>query len=246
MVVADHVITRECSREVLGTNRAVKFTDFFTYNTTLHPSGHTGQINMSNTVEGIVRMYPPQESGQGKENVWYKQKMIVETYGQYPKKVAVTFMNEKIGQLQQFPIGSAVKVSVNLESREYNGNWYDSINGWKVEHGAAATAGAPVGAPLQHTVDHLQAAAAQAQGYPQAQQPVVQQQQPVSQAQQPVQYQIGQIVNGHRFTGTSWEPVQPVAPVQTAPPAQQIPQPPAPQQIVGAPSQDWNSQALPF
>ncbi len=41
----------------------------------------------------------------------------------------------------------------------------------------------------------------------------------------PAQYTIGQVVNGHRFTGTGWEPVQAAPP---PPPAAMAPPPPPP------------------
>jgi len=104
---------------------------------------------MSTTVEGIVRLYPPMETGTGQNGPWYKQLMVIETYGQYPKKVAISFFGaEKINALQGFPVGSPVKVSVNLESREHNQKWYSDIQGWKVENGAAtAQPGAAPAAP---------------------------------------------------------------------------------------------------
>ena len=46
--------------------------------------------------------------------------------------------------------GQMVKLSFDIESREYNGRWYTSIRGWKAEPAYAQApvyAGAPAGAP---------------------------------------------------------------------------------------------------
>jgi hypothetical protein len=210
---------------------------------------------MSTTVEGIVKQYPQMQQGNGQNGQWYKQEMIVETYGQYPKLVRITFMNEKIDGLRAFPIGSPVKVSVNLESKEYNGKWYDSINGWKVDNGSqtaapAHTGGAPAQngfpmpampqspfqqPPLQQVVDQAQ------QNYQAVQAPVT----PVQ-----AQYQVGQIVNGYQMQADgSWLPAPQAvpapapmpAPIQNAPPQQAAPQ----NGLQGAPG-NWDSNSIPF
>lgn len=173
---------------------------------------------MSTTVEGVVRIYPPMEQGitQSTGQPWYKQLMVIETYGQYPKKVAVSFMGEKINQLQQFPAGTPVKVHVNPESREYNSKWFTDLNGWKVEHGSATQ---HPGAPTQP------AAAPMAPAAPAA---------PVQQPQQP-QYHVGQVVNGFQLQANGqWLPVQQAAPAPAPAPAPQFQA--APQQQVFQPA----------
>lgn len=188
------------------------------------------------------------ESGQGQNGPWYKQKMVIETYGQYPKTVAITFFGaEKINALAQFPVGTPVKVSLNLESREHQGKWYDSINGWKVEHGSATAA--PVAGYVQP--------AAPAPAPAPAPQPAPQNlQAQVSHAQQ--NYQVQPVWNGygwvHPHTG---QPMNPPAPApQAAAPAPQQPAPapapqpapapaPAPQPQYAAPQPQFAQQAAP-
>lgn len=67
----------------------------------------------------------------GKE--WSKGTVIVEIgEGQYARKVALTAFRgaDEFGNL---PIGREYKFSVNLESREFNGRWYTSVECWKWE-----------------------------------------------------------------------------------------------------------------
>lgn len=56
---------------------------------------------------------------------------IIETDGQYPKKVAIELNKaELIESVTKFSLGSNITFSVNLESREFNGKWYNSIRAW--------------------------------------------------------------------------------------------------------------------
>lgn len=72
------------------------------------------------------------QTGTGKNGHWKRQDIIVETDGQYPKKVCISIWGEKIneGQLQ---IGNLLKIDFDIESREYNSKWYTDIKAWKIE-----------------------------------------------------------------------------------------------------------------
>jgi hypothetical protein len=74
-------------------------------------------------------------TGQGKNGMWKKQEFIIETPGQYPKKVMITAWGDKIN-LAAIKPGSQVTVGFDLESREYNGRWYTDVKAWKVAAGA--------------------------------------------------------------------------------------------------------------
>lgn len=72
------------------------------------------------------------QTGMGKRGQWKKQEYILETQGQYPKKVCIAIWGDKIDTLN-LGIGDEATVSVELESREYNGKWYTEVKAWKVE-----------------------------------------------------------------------------------------------------------------
>lgn len=74
----------------------------------------------------------PMQTGQGKNGQWKKQEFIIETEGTYPKKVCVSVWGDKINEAVLKP-GNKVKVSFDVESREYNGKWYTDVKAWKVE-----------------------------------------------------------------------------------------------------------------
>lgn len=66
-------------------------------------------------------------------NGFTKRTVVVETDGQYPKKIAIDFVKEKTTLLDPFQIGQAVKIQINLSSNESNGKWFSQIQGWKIE-----------------------------------------------------------------------------------------------------------------
>lgn len=91
----------------------------------------------------------PVQTGMGKNGEWRKQSIILETDGMYPKKVCMTFWGDKINE-SVLQIGNILDVSFDVESREYNGNWYTDLRAWKIDPAGSATPAAPgYGAPNQ-------------------------------------------------------------------------------------------------
>lgn len=79
-------------------------------------------------------MLPLQQgvSQQGKQ--WQKREALVTTTsGQYTKDVCLTFFGDKVNLLAQCQPGNTYMFSVDLNSREHNGRWYNDIICWKVE-----------------------------------------------------------------------------------------------------------------
>ena len=65
----------------------------------------------------------------GKE--WQKQSILVEQSGtDYNKEVVISFFGDKMKSIRDIEEGSDVNVSVNISSREFNGKYYHSIDGW--------------------------------------------------------------------------------------------------------------------
>ncbi|GAA4450558.1 DUF3127 domain-containing protein [Nibrella saemangeumensis] len=75
----------------------------------------------------------PEVTGQGKNGAWNKQEFVIETIDQFPKKVCMTAWGEKANDLKQFTNGDTLKVTVNIESREYNDRWYTDVRAWRIE-----------------------------------------------------------------------------------------------------------------
>jgi hypothetical protein len=82
-------------------------------------------------ITGTVVSLLPLQTGQGKNGVWKKQEFIMETPGQFPKKVCLSLWGEKVDE-NRLTIGERITASINIESREYNGRWYTDVRAWKV------------------------------------------------------------------------------------------------------------------
>lgn len=65
---------------------------------------------------------------------WQSREYVIETQEQYPTKICFeVFGTDK---LKEFNIrnNDLIKVHLDINAREYNGKWYNSIRAWKVEH----------------------------------------------------------------------------------------------------------------
>jgi hypothetical protein len=90
---------------------------------------------MALEIVGKVQQMLPQQSGIGKNGTsWSKREFVIETIEQYPRKVCISVWGEKSDSLeQQHPVGSMVKASISIESREYNGKWYTDVRAWRID-----------------------------------------------------------------------------------------------------------------
>ncbi len=111
---------------------------------------------------GKIIVALPEQSGVSKAgNSWKKKEYVLETQETYPKKVHFDLFGDKADKYP-LSVGQTVKLSFDIESREYNGRWFTSIRGWQAEpiedgmtgatmttnaYPAAAPAGAPVPPP---------------------------------------------------------------------------------------------------
>ncbi|MFI3324295.1 MAG: DUF3127 domain-containing protein [Rikenellaceae bacterium] len=88
--------------------------------------------------EGTVFEILPAASGTSARGEWQRQEVVFEMMdGQYARKVVVTFFNKE-AEVKALVKGQSYTVSINLESREYNGRWYTNVNGWRVQSKQAA------------------------------------------------------------------------------------------------------------
>lgn len=94
-------------------------------------------------VIGKIILALPEMSGTSRNgNAWKKREYVLETQETYPRKIHFDFFGERA---DQFPlnVGDTIKLSFDIESREYNGRWYTSIRGWKSEPAAVGMGMAP-------------------------------------------------------------------------------------------------------
>lgn len=82
-------------------------------------------------IKGKIIEVLPEKSGQSENGEWRKQEYVLETDAQYPKKVCFMAWGDKVNQFN-IKKDENVEVSIDVESREYNGRWYTDVKAWKV------------------------------------------------------------------------------------------------------------------
>lgn len=88
---------------------------------------------MALIIEGKLEKLLPKQTGEGRNGPWTKQDFIVETFGEYPKKICFCAWNDKGKDLAAIPVGTPIKVSFSAESREYNERWYTDLKAYNIE-----------------------------------------------------------------------------------------------------------------
>lgn len=86
------------------------------------------------TISGRIALILPLQTGTSKSgHAWQKQEYILDTGGQYPKKVCFSLFGDSI---TKFPlqVGQDVTVSIDIESREWNSRWYTEVRAWNVTY----------------------------------------------------------------------------------------------------------------
>lgn len=93
-------------------------------------------------IQGTIIEVLESVTGEGANGTWTKLGYVLETGGQYPKKVAFDVWNEEIPKPV---VGDSVKAQIDVESREYNGKWYTNVKAFAitVEGKGQATAQQP-------------------------------------------------------------------------------------------------------
>ena len=88
---------------------------------------------MALEITGKLMQVLPEQTGTGKNGTWVKQEFVLGTEEQFPRRICFSLWGDKVQALKSFQPGTAMKVSFNLESREYNGRWYTDARAWKIE-----------------------------------------------------------------------------------------------------------------
>lgn len=117
---------------------------------------------MALELEGRIIRKLNVQTGVSARGNWSKQEFIVEYQeGSFPTQACFNVWGEdKVKDMERFQIGDQVKVSFNINSREYNGRWYTDLRAWRIEAASgqaqpgyqaqsAAPGAAPAGAPAQ-------------------------------------------------------------------------------------------------
>ncbi|MFV8818956.1 DUF3127 domain-containing protein [Haliea sp. E17] len=63
-----------------------------------------------------------------------KREMVVTVEdGKYPQEILVEFVQDKVTLLDALQPGQEVTVTFDIRGREYNGRYFNNLQGWRVE-----------------------------------------------------------------------------------------------------------------
>jgi len=62
-----------------------------------------------------------------------KRILVITTNEMYPQDLPIEFVKEGCAKLDSFKVGQDVEISINLRGSEYNGKYYLSAQGWRIE-----------------------------------------------------------------------------------------------------------------
>ncbi|MEG1405082.1 MAG: DUF3127 domain-containing protein [Alistipes sp.] len=112
--------------------------------------------------EGTVFKIQPLTKGTSARGEWQRQDAIFDVMeGTFSHKICVTFFN-KPDDAAKLREGATYTVSVNIESREFNGRWYTDVRAWRLQpkqDAPATSAGMPPMPPLSEEPQHTSSAA---------------------------------------------------------------------------------------
>ncbi|MBR2202860.1 MAG: DUF3127 domain-containing protein [Prevotella sp.] len=118
-------------------------------------------------LQGKIIAALPERSGTSQRGEWKVQEFVLETVdSQYPRKMVFDVFGADRLQRFNVQVGQTVNVAFDIDAREYNGRWYNSIRAYDVRQvdlsAAPAPAAAPTAAPVSAPVVDAPAAPAAA------------------------------------------------------------------------------------
>ncbi len=96
----------------------------------------------------IIAVLEPKGGVSKTGNAWKVQEYVLETHDQYPRRMCFdVFGEDKINQFN-IQVGEELTVSFDIDAREWQGRWFNSIRAWKVERANAEQLSPVEGAPF--------------------------------------------------------------------------------------------------
>ena len=84
-------------------------------------------------LQGKIIVALPERSGVSARGEWKSQSFVLETHDAYPKKVVFdVFGADRLARFN-IQVGQEVMVSFDIDARQWNDRWFNSIRAWKVE-----------------------------------------------------------------------------------------------------------------
>ncbi|TGX79990.1 DUF3127 domain-containing protein [Palleniella muris] len=83
-------------------------------------------------LQGKVIYAAEKRTGESARGTWAAQDFVIETHDSFPRKMVFSVFGEDRLQRFNIQVGQEVNVSFDIDAREYNGRWFNSIRAFDV------------------------------------------------------------------------------------------------------------------
>ncbi len=85
---------------------------------------------MAYDLTGTVKLIQPVQTF---DSGFTKREMVVIVQdGKYPQEIKLEFVQDKVSLLDNLHVGREVTVTFDIRGREYNGRYFNNLQGWKI------------------------------------------------------------------------------------------------------------------
>ncbi len=81
----------------------------------------------------IIAVLQPREGTSAKGTAWKVQEFVMEAPGQYPKKMVFEVFGQDRLDRFNIQVGQEVNVAFDIDAREWNGRWFNSVRAYDVK-----------------------------------------------------------------------------------------------------------------
>ncbi|CAA0079487.1 Uncharacterised protein [Halioglobus japonicus] len=68
-----------------------------------------------------------------------REMVVIVEDGRYPQEINLEFVQDKVSLLDNLQVGQEVTVTFDIRGREYNGRYFNNLQGWKITSPGAET-----------------------------------------------------------------------------------------------------------
>ncbi len=74
-----------------------------------------------------------------------REMVVIVEDGKYPQEINLEFVQDKISLLDSLQVGQEITVTFDIRGREYNGRYFNNLQGWKIVTAGDESAVSPEG-----------------------------------------------------------------------------------------------------
>ena len=102
---------------------------------------------MAYDLTGKIKLVQPAQTF---DSGFTKREMVVIVEdGKYPQEINLEFVQDKVALLDNLQVGQQVTVSFDIRGREFNGRYFNNLQGWKI----VTLGSAPTLSPEDHSTE---------------------------------------------------------------------------------------------